>query len=244
VAAAVLAAACAAPRHVGPVTGRAGAFSASQGGVFAGERFLCAPPFRPFALAADGRWLLLGGGEPAASGEVALLAHDGTLLARARPGRDVVYAVALAPGGASAAAGLADGRVLLFDVPALAASRERMRHSAACRAVAFGPDGALLASAGLDGKVLLADARGDQAPVALLDHTAGVECVAFDAGGDLLASGARDGKVRLHSSAGRLLRTDQKLGGAVAEVAFTGDGSVRATLADGRTVLLPGHGRR
>jgi hypothetical protein len=67
--------------------------------------------------------------------------------------------------------------------------------------------------------------------------------VAFAPDGSLLASGARDGKVRLHSRSGRLLRTDAKLGGAVTDVGFAADGSLRAVLADGRERALPAYAK-
>jgi len=226
----LLAAGCAAaPRaHVGPVTGRASAggrtFTCSQAGLFVddgdGLRLLCVPGLRPFALAAGDGGLLVGGGVPAQSGELALCSLDGRVQRRARVADDLVYGVALARGGEGAAAACADGRVLRVLLPDLAAA-ERWRHGGAALAVAFAPDGALLASGGVDGIVLVGAPTGDDAPRPLADHTAAVTCLCWSADGQRLASGARDGKVRLHDRDGRLLYTWQRLGGPVEDVAFT-----------------------
>jgi hypothetical protein len=233
-AAALLAAACAGAgtgrAHVGPVTGRARVagrtFTCSQAGLFVddggGARFLGDPGVRPFALAAGDAGLLVGGGEPAQSGELALCDLDGRVRQRARVADDLVYAVAFAPRGAAAAAACADGRVLLVALPGLDGARTRWQHGGAAVAVAFAPDGAMLASGGHDGVLLLGAADGDAPPQRLVDHTAAVTCLAWSADGALLASGARDGKVRLHDRTGRLLHTWQRLGGAIVRVGFRG----------------------
>jgi hypothetical protein len=249
-AAALLAAACAGAgagrSHVGPVTGRARVagrtFTCSQAGLFVddgdGARFLGDPGVRAFALAAGDAGLLVGGGEPAQSGELALCDLDGRVRQRARVADDLVYAVALAPRAASAAAACADGRVLLVALPALDGARTRWQHGGAAVAVAFAPDGALLASGGTDGVLLLGAADGEQPPQRLVDHTAAVTCVAWSDDGSRLASGARDGKVRLHDRTGRLLRTWQRLGGEVRRVAFRG---ARLAFA---VAVAPGEGER
>ncbi|HEX5052462.1 MAG TPA: hypothetical protein VFZ65_11860 [Planctomycetota bacterium] len=234
---AALLAACAVDSavHVGPVTAAAAVgqrqFSCSQAGVLestpAGLRLVADPGWRAFALAgreAQGGLpavLLVGGGEPAKSGDVALLDVSGRVLARQHVADDLVYGLALAPDAPVAAVACADGRVLLLDLPSLALRRLRWQHAGPAVAVAFAPDGTLLASAGHDGKILLGGAGDDRAPQALLDHTAAVSCLAWSPDA-LLASGARDGKVRLHDRSGRLLRTWQRLGGAVVAVAFRG----------------------
>jgi len=236
--AALLAACAAAPRtHVGPITGRASTagrtFTCSQAGLFvddgAGPRWLGDPGLRPFALAAGNAQLLVGGGVPAQSGELALCSLDGRVLQRARVADDLVYGVALATGGECAAAACADGRVLCLHLPDLAAS-ERWRHGGAALAVAFAPDGTLLASGGQDGIVLLGAPTGDVAPRPLADHTAAVTCLCWRDDGKQLASGARDGKVRLHDREGRLLYTWQRLGGPVEYLAFAAS-ALQCTIA-------------
>ena len=201
------------PAHLGPVTGVALAngnvYSVSQAGIFSGARRLAKPPFRVMSMAAIKPLLLVGGGQPAASGDLAVYDSDGGALAKRHLGDDLVYSVAVAPDGKTAAAALADGRVLTIDFPSLASPSvaEANRHQAIVRAVAFSPDGRWLASAGLDGLVLLTPRKPKAKPLVLADHSAGVESLAFAPNSGRLATGSRDGRVRLHSIEGRLLRT-------------------------------------
>lgn len=255
---AALLAACAVDSavHVGPVTAAAAVgqrqFSCSQAGVLestpAGLRLVADPGWRTFALAgreAQGGLsavLLAGGGVPAESGDLVLLDVSGRVLARRHVAADLVYGVAIAPEAPLAAVACADGRVLLLAVPSLALRRPLWQHAGPAVAVAFAPDGALLASAGHDGKILLGSTGDDGPPHALLDHTAAVSCLAWSPDA-LLASGARDGKVRLHDRTGRLLRTWQRLGGAILAVTFRGR-DIACEVAQGpdvppRAVVLP-----
>ncbi len=205
------------PAHLGPVTGVAvvggQVYSVSQGGIFQEDASLAKPPFRVMSMAA-GPQLLLGGGQPAVSGDVAAIDSASGTLAKLRLGDDLVYSVAVSPDGKTGAAALADGRVLTFDFPSLEPGSvcEANRHEAIVRAVAFSPDGQWLASAGLDGLVLLTPRKPNAKPFVLADHSAGVESLAFAPDSARLASGSRDGRVRLHSSEGRLLRTFQGVG--------------------------------
>jgi hypothetical protein len=177
-------------------------FECSQAGVFeaepSGPRLLADPGFRPFALAGRAATaqraavLLVGGGKPAQSGELALLDLDGRVTARRHVAEDVVYAVALAPVDDQAAAACADGVVRLLHLPDLAVDPgwqpTSWRHARPAVAVAFSPDGMLLASGGHDGVILLGK-PGAQSPQALLDHTAAVTCLLWTPDGRL-ASGA------------------------------------------------------
>jgi hypothetical protein len=231
--------------HIGPVIAAAlvgeRRFECSQAGVFeaepSGPRLLADPGFRPFAIAGRAACaerpalLLVGGGVPAQSGELALLDLDGHVAARCRIAEDLVYAVALAPVDDQAAAACADGGVRLLHLLDLTpASREpaSWRHAGPAVAVAFSPDGTLLASGGHDGVILLGK-PGAQSPQALLDHTAAVTCLLWTPDGQL-ASGARDGKVRLHDRSGRLLHTWQRLGGPITQLAVH-RGRIECTVA-------------
>ena len=114
------------PAHLGPVTGIVVVgglvYSASQAGFFREAKHLAKPPFRVMSMAASKPLLLVGGGQPAASGDVAVYDSDGGSLAKRHLGDDLVYSVAVAPDGKTAAAAMADGRVLTFAFPGLAAT--------------------------------------------------------------------------------------------------------------------------
>jgi len=180
---------------------------------------LAKPPFRVMSMAGAPRnnaesLLLLGGGQPAASGEIAAIDPAKGTLTRRKLGDDLVYSVAVSPDGKTAAAAMADGRVLTFDFPGLNLDSvaEANRHQAIVRAVAFSPNGQWLASAGLDGLVLLTPRKPKAKPIVLADHSAGVESLAFAPDSSQLATGSRDSRVRLHTIEGRLLRTFQGVG--------------------------------
>ena len=211
------------PAHLGPITGIViggdHIYSVSQAGIFRAARRLAKPPFRVMSMASAPKknaepLLLLGGGQPAASGEIAAIDPAKGTLTRRKLGDDLVYSVAVSPDGKTAAAAMADGRVLTFGFPSLATGSvtEANRHQAVVRAIAFSPDGQWLASAGLDGLVLLTPRNPKAKPVVLADHSAGVESLAFAPNSRQLASGSRDGRVRLHTIGGRLLRTFQGVG--------------------------------
>lgn len=193
-----------------------------------------APPFRVFARVVRADDVLCAGGEPQVAGEVARCRADGTVLARVRVGDDVVYGLAVAPGGGFACIACADGRVLRLALPDLAPVEELWRHAAPAVALAFSTGGEVLATAGDDGRVLLGAPAPGSAPRALVDHTAGVTSLAWSPDGARLASGAGDGKVRCHDRAGRLLRTWNRLGGAVVALHWLpGPGGLVATVAGG-----------
>jgi hypothetical protein len=211
------------PAHLGPITGIVThgdhIYSVSQAGIFREAKRLAKPPFRVMSMAGAprknaGPLLLLGGGQPAASGEVAVYDTNGGSLAKLRLSDDLVYSVAVSPDGKTAAAAMADGRVLTLAFPDLAPGSvtEANRHEAIVRAVAFSPDGQWLASAGLDGLVLLTPRKPKAKPIVLADHSGGVESLAFAPDSRQLATGSRDSRVRLHSIEGRLLRTFQGVG--------------------------------
>ena len=233
------------PAHLGPVIGVAVVggqiYSVSQAGIFREGARLAKLPFRVMSMVAGEPLLLLGGGQPAASGDVAVFNPATGALARLRLGDDLVYSVAVSPDGKTAAAAMADGRVLTFDFPSLATESviEASRHQAVVRVVAFSPDGQWLASAGLDGLVLLTPRKPGAKPIVLSDHSAGVESLAFAPDSSQFASGSRDGRVRLHSIGGRLLRTFQGVGEPPDATGF-GQAPRVLCLAWGNTTLIGG----
>lgn len=226
--------------HVGPVTSMTadGAYRCSQVGVETPTGFVVMP-FRPMCLAATGDVLVVGGGAPAASGEVAVCSAAGDVRARFALGGDLVYSLALSPGGERVLAGCADGRAHVLALPSGEPARALERHGAACRAVAWSADGATLATAGLDG-IVHVYTEPDGAHAELVDHSAGVECLLFTEHG--LWSGARDGRVRLHRG-DRLVRSYPAQHEPVVALCEH-RGRVVAALRDGRLLALdPGRAR-
>lgn len=204
-------------RHIGPVTDIAvigeRIFSVSQGGLYenygARSKRLIQPPFRVTSLTVVGDRLLLAGGDPGLSGELALYDLSSGKIRTLKVADDMIYDVAVHPLGKLGAIACADGRVLTLDLSewSTSALHERHRHTAAARAVAFSLDGRHLASGGLDALVMLSRTQGGRKPLQIQDHSSKVDCLVFSPDSKSLASGSRDGKVRIHSLDGRLVRT-------------------------------------
>jgi WD40 repeat protein len=173
-----------------------------------------------------------------------------------------VLAVAAA-GGTVASAG-ADGKVLLWSLPA-----EKVLHTCetggVVRAVAVSPDGKVVAGTGDDGTVQLWDAASGKAVQKLVGGTDWLRAVAFSPDGKSIASGGYDGTVRVcEPTTGRKLVEWKAQGAAppgmppppasaVSALAFAPDGKTLAVggtdgqihlfqSADGKPVRsFPGH---
>jgi WD40 repeat protein len=225
--------------HVGPVTAVTTRqfgetrylFSASQAGVRVGQQWV-QTSLRPFAIDVTGEHLLIGGGEPAKSGQLELFDTRGQRLAERTIRDDLVYCVALHGEHPLAAIGCADGSIHLLTLPKLRTLRVLTGHSKACRALRFSADGKRLISGGRDGLVIVQDILTGAARK-IADHTDGVECVWI--AGEHIYSGARDRKLRVHAES--LVRTYQGLRSPVVGLADA-SGTVVAALADGRLVRL------
>jgi len=207
-------------------------FSCSQAGVQTAETWI-QPSFRVTCIDVRDDRVLVGGGDPAESGSIALYSRGGRMLAERVVTDDLVYTVAFHPDGRTAAIGCADGSVRVLSLPALETVGDKTKHTAPCRIVRFSADGKFLATGGLDGLVYLHDLK-DGSEYVIKDHTAGVECLIFS--NNRVYSGARDGKVRIHDR-DRLVRTYQGMRQPVLALTTRNDG-VLAGLRDGRILRL------
>ncbi|WP_261566837.1 toll/interleukin-1 receptor domain-containing protein [Frankia gtarii] len=162
-----------------------------------------------------------------------------------------VQAVAFSPTSYLLAAGLADGRMRLWDVAdplaPLWLSPELRADSDAVRAMAFSPDGRTLATAGNDRTIQLWDVTNPAAPVPrgrpLAGHTGKLRTVAFSPDGSVLASGGDDNTIRLWNVTkpnAPTPRGDPLIGhvGPVSAVAFTADGGTLVSGGEDGTVRL------
>jgi WD40 repeat protein len=108
---------------------------------------------------------------------------------------DLVYMVALSPGGAVAAG--AGQSVVRWDSRSGATLSPLVGHAGLVFAVAVSPDGRTLASGGMDKTVILWDAQTGRQRRTLARHTDEVNSVAFTPDGRTLASGSYDGTIIL-----------------------------------------------
>ncbi len=106
-------------------------------------------------------------------------------------------AVAFSADGKSLAAGLADGRLAVWSLPAAAGKVLAERLTWGVTALAFAPDGRTLATGGDDMVVRTWPLAGGPPGQMYKGHTSSVSALRFAPDGRLLASGAADGVVKV-----------------------------------------------
>ena len=134
----------------------------------------------------DGRLLSAG-----ADGRLAAWTPEGELERELDAGA-AIQALAVHPGGASAALSIEGGAVELWDLAGVRRTAVLREAGPAVQALDFSPGGELLAGGGHDASVTLWDVGGRRPVHRLLGHTDRVFAVAFHPGGTRLASGAND----------------------------------------------------
>ena len=206
--------------------------SCSQSGVRIDES-LVALEFRPVDLALTSSGVLVGGGKPGRTGEVTVLTRAGEVMAHRQVSEDLVYKVAVSPDGHSAAAGCADGTLVILKLPSLELVRRLSPHTAPVRALQFSADGTRLTSGGLDGLVCSLVLASEEI-VVFAAHTSGVESLRLVDG--VVYSGSVDGKVRVHTRS-RLIRSYLGLGYPVVDL-LPVQGKMLALLSSGDVVEL------
>ncbi|GAA1762405.1 AAA family ATPase [Luedemannella helvata] len=145
-----------------------------------------------------------------------------------RTGEAVPYSVAVTTGG-RVAAGLGDGRVLMWTLAGPRDPSTVAVHRDSVLVVTFGPDDTL-ASASRDGTLRLQFPTG--AARVVQTHRGAITCLTFAPDGRL-ASGGANGLIEIRSADGRLLHTLSDATDMTRSVAFAADGRLAATCTDG-----------
>jgi GTPase SAR1 family protein len=156
-----------------------------------------------------------------------------------------VYAVAVAPDGATAVSGSGDATVRVWELASGECLRVLEGHTDWVRAVAVGPDGTTAVSGADDRTVRVWDLASGECRRVLEGHTNEVNAVAVAPDGATAVSGSDDGTVRVWDLAsGQCLRVLDGYSGPVTGVAFLPDGSSVLSVAANGVMRLwsPGPG--
>ncbi|HEY1786352.1 MAG TPA: hypothetical protein VGG30_12410 [Pirellulales bacterium] len=194
---------------------------------------------RSLALAHDGKTLITGGVDRTIRVWNLETKQQTDWLQEPQDEADLSLALAYAPDGASAAAGLADGRIRIVRLSPSGSSDCWQAHGDAAAAVAYAPDGRLLASGGYENDVKLWNPTNGDLMQTLRGHQGWNVALAFSPDGRTLASGGYDRAIILWNVADGKQRI--KLSGHTAPVralAFTHDGSLLASASADGTIRL------
>jgi len=192
------------------------------------------------AFSPDGKTLAIAGGSPAEKGTVELLRWpEGTLLYRARPHKDVIYAVAWSADSATIVTASADQTVRKVDARTGKQTGLFEGHSRGVLTAVFLPGDKQFVTAGGDESLRVWDAESGKVERILPNHTKSVTGLAVRPGGDTsapptLASISDDRTVRLwQPTVGRMVRF-ARVPSEPRAVAWTTDGaSILVACKDG-----------
>ncbi|MFO1062994.1 MAG: c-type cytochrome domain-containing protein [Pirellulales bacterium] len=153
---------------------------------------------RTFAIlfSADGKTLIVGGGEPGKSGEVRLFdLESGNLKSVMARTTDVVLDLAIRPGAPELAVAAADGLIRIVNIDTSAEVRTIASHADWVTSVAWSDDGAKLASGSRDKSAKVIDAANGELIANYQGHAAAVRGVAFTPDGKQVLSAGSDNKL-------------------------------------------------
>lgn len=194
-------------------------------------------------ISPDGTLLLVGGGVPSRSGELAVFRiADGTrVLHLPEAHDDAVFAARFSPDGRRIASGGADKYLRTFDLADGRALRRFEGHTNYVLGLAWKTDGQTIASGGADNVVKVWDAETGDQRLSIPPFARHVTSVRYVGDSDTLLAGCGDRVVRLLNGGGGVTRAFSALDGWVhsADVSPGGD-VVVAGAADGTARLWNG----
>ncbi len=146
----------------------------------------------------DGRLLLAGGGQPAASGKVVVWdITTGERVFEVGNELDAVMAADISPDHKQIALGGPQRRVKVYSTETGELQYELTKHTDWVLAAKFSPDGVLLATADRGGGLCVWEAETGHEYLTLTGHTAAVNAVAWRSDSNVLASASEDATVQL-----------------------------------------------
>lgn len=159
---------------------------------------------------ADGTQLLVAGGVPSRSGEVAIfqVADGARILHLPQAHDDVVHAARFSPDGRRIASAGADKFLKTFEIATMKPLRRFEGHTNYVLGVAWKGDGLEIASAGADAAVKVWDADSADQKQSIVGFTRPVTAVEYRGATDEIVTSSGDRQLRVHNAAnGGLVRT-------------------------------------